>query len=114
MNQESGQEIVRTALGQGAVIGAVNLSEVVTKLMNRGASASEIRTELDGFGLDVIQFDAELAYRAGFLRPLTRQLGLSLGDRACLALAERLGVPVLTADRAWQGLQLGVTVRVIR
>jgi ribonuclease VapC len=64
--------------------------------------------------LDVIGFDRDLAYRSGLLREQTKSLGLSFGDRACLALAERLGISVLTSDRAWGRLALGVTVVVIR
>ena len=64
--------------------------------------------------MQIVPFDAELAYRAGMLRSATRPAGLSLGDRACLALAERLGLPALTADRAWGALQVGIPVDVIR
>jgi ribonuclease VapC len=53
------------------------------------------------YGIDVVSFDEGLARRAGALRPATKSLGLSLGDRACLALAQRVGLPVLTADRTW-------------
>ncbi len=93
---------------------AVNLSEVAAKLVDTGMPEKEARAALDGLGLDVVPFDGEQAYGAGFLRPATRRAGLSLGDRACLQLAAQLGAPVLTTDRAWGRLQLGVEVRVIR
>lgn len=99
---------------EDAVISAVNLSEVVAKLADAGMLEEDIRAALDPLGLEVVQFDAAQAYRAGLLRPATRPLGLSLGDRACLALAISRGLPVLTADQAWKTLQLGVEVRVMR
>jgi len=100
-------------LSDGAV-SAVNLSEVVAKLSERGVPEKEIRTALDGLGLDVVPFDETTAYRAGLLRRATRSLGLSLGDRACLALALQLAVPVFTTDRSWKTLRIGVKVRAIR
>lgn len=69
---------------------------------------------LDALGLEIVNFDTEFAYQTGFLRPLARSIGLSLGDRACLALAASLGVPALTCDRAWTTLNLAVTVNLIR
>ena len=66
------------------------------------------------FGLAIRPFDESLAVEAGFLRPATRQYGLSLGDRACLALALRERIPVVTADRAWSQLDLGIDIQVIR
>jgi ribonuclease VapC len=114
VKSEPGGERVRNAVKAGAAISAVNLSEVVAKLVHEGAGEAAIRALVDSLRLRVVHFDAELAYRAGLLRSLTKQLGLSLGDRACLALAHHLGLPALTADRAWQGLQLGVTIQVIR
>ncbi len=112
--QEPGHEQVEEAIVAGAAISAVNLSEVIAKLAERGQPEDAIRERIDGLELLVVPFDEQLAYRAGLLRPLTRQLGLSLGDRACLALAERLGWPALTADRNWQRLQLGIVVQLIR
>jgi ribonuclease VapC len=56
-------------------------------------------------------FDQELAFQAGFLHPLTRFRGLSLGDRACPALGQQLNLPVLTTDRIWGELDFGVEVR---
>jgi ribonuclease VapC len=92
----------------------VNLSEVVAKLIDVGVPDTSIRGTLGALGLATVEFDSELAYKAGLLRAATRRAGLSLGDRACLSLAEHLGLPALTADRAWASLGLGIPVRVIR
>ncbi len=98
----------------GGLISAVNLSEVVTKLADAGIPEPVIRAILQPLGLETIPFDEEQAYKAGMLRIPTREIGLSSGDRACLGLAQSLGMEVLTADRAWSQLDLGVRVRVIR
>jgi PIN domain nuclease of toxin-antitoxin system len=74
----------------------------------------EVRRALDGLGLEVQAFDREQAYLAGQLRTGTRSPGLSLGDRACLALGQRLKTVVLTADRQWEAVRAGVDVQVIR
>lgn len=76
--------------------------------------AAAVRTALEGLGLDVHTFDTAMAYSAGALRPVTRGLGLSLGDRACLALGLALSAPVLTTDRSWKKLRIGAKIRVIR
>jgi PIN domain nuclease of toxin-antitoxin system len=65
-------------------------------------------------GVEMVPFQAEDAALAASLRPKTDPLGLSLGDRACLALALARGVPVLTADRQWGSLDLGIDIRLIR
>ena len=114
VNHEPGGEVVATELKSGLGIGSVNLSESVARLADAGHSETEIHDLLEPLELEVIPFSEELAYRAGLLRPLTRHAGLSFGDRACLALAQELNLPVLTADRAWATLQIGVTVRLIR
>lgn len=98
----------------GACIGAVNLSEVVARLFDAGFDAEWIEGALSPFDLDVIPFDHKQSLLAGELRPLTRHRGLSLADRACLALAQHLGRPAITADRAWADLDCGVPVQVIR
>jgi PIN domain nuclease of toxin-antitoxin system len=94
---------------------AVNLSEVVAKLVDHGLPEADLHAALDVLGIDVRGFDAETAYAAGELRRTTRDAGLSLGDRACLALAMRLGAVAVTADRAWSRLADGrLRVELIR
>ena len=113
--QEPGAEIVERALDAGPCgISAVNLAEVVTKLVDRGGDEKTIRAGLDALQLDIRPFDEALAIDAGMLRPLTRPLGLSLGDRACIALARSLDLPVMTADRKWDRLDLGIAVLLAR
>lgn len=97
-----------------SLLGAVNLTEVATRLLDLGFASAEVDRLLTRLRFTVVSFDADLAIRAGLLRGGTRDLGLSLGDRACLALAQREGLPVLTADRAWLELDVGVQVVLIR
>mgnify|MGYP000179097094 CR=1 FL=1 len=113
LNREPGSDRVMAALPD-AVMLSINFSEVVAKLIKEGREASEIRFYLDSLGLKIVDFNQSLAYRTGFLLPLTKTIGLSLGDRACLALAESLGIPALTSDRAWATLNLGIQVELIR
>jgi PIN domain nuclease of toxin-antitoxin system len=113
LNGEPGSERAVPFFGE-ALISAVNLAEVVTKLAEHGASLNLIRAGLSRYGLQIAAFDEELAERTGALRAKTKAFGLSLGDRACLALAERLALPVLTADRAWQDLNLSIDVQLLR
>ena len=110
---EEGSEVAVRRLGDG-ILSAVNASEVVARIVDLGASGEEARASLLGFGLEIRPFDAALAVAAGLLRTATRGQGLSLGDRACMALAIREQAPVVTADRAWAALDLGVEVELIR
>ncbi len=112
LGAEPGAEAVLAALPR-ATISAVNLCEVVAKLTERGVPASAIRAALEGLDLAPRPFDTEDAYAAGALRAETRALGLGFGDRACLALAARLGAEALTTDRAWTDLP-GALVRLAR
>ena len=113
LNAEPGASVVAGAVSDAA-ISAVNLSEVVAKLIEGGMPAEAVRETLQELELEVISFDAHQAYEAGLLRISTRSLGLSFGDRACLGLAQRHGVPVLTTDRNWSRLDAGIDVQLAR
>jgi PIN domain nuclease of toxin-antitoxin system len=113
LNSEPGAERVASVLPE-AVINAVNLAEVATKLAEAGLPTEEVLSILQALELSVIDFDQVLAYRVGELRRTTREGGLSLGDRACVAMAQSLRAPILTTDRSWSQLDLDVQVQVIR
>lgn len=112
---EPGEDVVAQVLESGlGVISTVNLSEVVAKLADVGMTRAEIEQVVDGLDLRVVAFTRAHALECARWRLMTRSLGLSLGDRACLALAGELSLPVLTTDRAWAELGGGSMVRVIR
>ncbi len=112
-------ERVAEALERGAYLSAVNLAEVLSKLADWGEDPAEAQARMAQVGLlgaavEVLPFTGEDALEVARLRALTRAYGLSFGDRACLALARRLGLPALTAERAWAELDLGIPVEVLR
>jgi ribonuclease VapC len=116
---EPGAERVAEALEQGAYLSVVNLAEVLSKLADWGEDPAEAQARMAQVGLlgaavEVLPFTGEDALEVARLRALTRAYGLSFGDRACLALARRLGLPALTAERAWAELDLGIPVEVLR
>jgi PIN domain nuclease of toxin-antitoxin system len=111
--EEPGAEIVAAAL-DGAAIGAVNQSEVVEIAARRGLDPARAAAWAEELALPVIGFTAPMAARCGALLAAHRRRGVSLGDAACLATAVVLGLPVLTADRLWAGLDTGVEVRLLR
>jgi len=119
LRDEPGADVVAEAIAGGAVISTVDLAEVFSRVADRGEDPAKLAAELTQSGLldgaiTVEPFTAADAIDAGRLRPLTRDAGLSLGDRACLALARRLGAPAMTADTDWQGVAHGVELRPIR
>ncbi|MBP2514332.1 type II toxin-antitoxin system VapC family toxin [Sphingomonas sp. PvP018] len=95
-------------------LSSVNLAEIMTKVIDLNLSADDVTSVLKTLPIDSFAYGTEDAVRTATLRTATRPLGLSRGDRACLALATRLAVPVLTADTAWAGLDLDIEVRLIR
>jgi ribonuclease VapC len=107
LQNEPGAEVVADLLPHG-VMSAINLSEVVAKLTDHGMPLEAAREAIDGLPIDVHSFDRDAAFAVGELRRATRRAGLSLGDRACLALAAHLGVAAVTADRAWASLGDGI------
>jgi ribonuclease VapC len=119
LGNEPGADVVADAIAGGATISAVNLGEALSTLAVRGSDPAEVASGLTDRGLlggaiAVEPFTTTDAIDVARLRPLTHSAGLSLGDRACLALGRRLSTPILTADQAWTGLTLDVDVRAIR
>lgn len=90
----------------------VNLAEVVGYLARNGTSGTDIGAMTDDRRLTFISFDERLAHTAGRYLPMARTAGLSLGDRACLALADMLTVPALTTDQSWSRIAAAVSVEV--
>jgi PIN domain nuclease of toxin-antitoxin system len=111
---EPGAEAVRPTLA-GAAMSTVNLAEVAGHYARHGVDSDGILEVLAPLPIDYVAPDAALAHDIGLLVTATRGSGLSLGDRACLALARRLGVPALTADRRWLDVAaaIGAEVRLI-
>jgi len=114
IHQEPGHEKLTSSLLAKAVAGAVNLAEVQSKLVTRGWPSEEAWEDATSPVREVVPFSEEHARIAGDLILQTRHLGLSLGDRACLALGIALKVPVYTADTRWKSLGLSVRVHAIR
>ena len=111
--KEPGMERVLEA-GQGAFVSAVNLSEALTHAIDKGVPAAIRSAGIAALAIQVISFDETAAAEAAELRPQTRALGLSLGDRACLALGRRLNATVLTTDQIWSRLDIDVTIEQLR
>ena len=119
LRDETGAEIVENALIDGCYISIINWVEVLSKVVDLGESPDEIIKRLRDEGLlenslEIIACNEEDATTIAKFRPLTKSAGLSLGDRACLALGKRLNLPVLTADKVWTSLSLGITINLIR
>jgi ribonuclease VapC len=113
LNAEPGAGRVAEALSR-CVVSAVNLSEAIAKLAERGGAKARIEAAIGGLQLPIAAFDEEQAWLAGLLRPKTRHAGLSLGDRACLALGQSRNAIVLTCDSLWLNLDLGVAIESLR
>ena len=114
LNQEPGAETLTPEILSGAVISTVNLAEVHGKLVDRGLSAKDAWEAAVSPIREALPFTVGHARLAGDLAAQTRPLGLSLGDRACLALGVDLQVPIYTADRSWKKVKVGTRVHVIR
>lgn len=114
MSNEPGADKVRAVIQAAqAGVAAVNISEVAAKLVSRGMSSSDAEFQCRAMGLDFLETDEVIAFDAAALVPFTQPLGLSLGDRICLATAAREGCTAMTADKAWANVP-GVDVEVIR
>ena len=114
LNGESGAEKLTPELLSTATSSTVNLAEVQSKLVERGLSPRDAWEATLSPIREAMAFTADHANTAGSLIAQTRSLGLSLGDRACLALGLALGAPVYTSDKSWKKLNLGVRIHIIR
>ena len=113
VQSEAGAAEVEPLL-RGALMSAVNWSEVVERCQRKGVALASLTADVAEVGIRIVAFDTQAAESAAMLWPQTSPAGLSLGDRACLALAAAEGVAAVTADRAWDRVSAGVEVRVIR
>jgi len=114
LNSEAGAERLTPRLLSDATVSAVNLAEVQSKLVSRGLAPDDAWEAATSLVLETEPFTGEHARIAGDLVAQTRSLGLSLGDRACLALGIALGAAVYTADQSWKSLRLGIRIHHIR
>jgi PIN domain nuclease of toxin-antitoxin system len=116
LNKEHGHEQVLAVL-PAAAIGTVNLTEVIAKLCERGVPPDAAMEAVQCLGAEIVPHSVEHALRTGELRPITKAFGLSLGDRACLALGRERNATVITAERHWDervAAVAGVSIRRIR
>ncbi len=103
-----------TSLLASAFMTSVNLAEMYSKATDLKLTIEDMYWAINRLPIEIVDFTAELALIAGSLREPTRHLGISLGDRSCLALAVARGLPVVTADQPWAALDVGVDVQLIR
>lgn len=113
LRDEPGGDVVG-AQSRGASLSTVNLTEVMTKLIDRELDLVWAMEQLARLEIEFVAFTADHVSTASELWPVTKAQGLSLADRACPALAIERGQPVLTADRIWAELELGIDIRLIR
>jgi ribonuclease VapC len=114
INGEPGSETLPEELLAHSVVSAVNLAEVQTKLVQRGWPSAEAWEDASSPVREIFAFDGEQAKIAGDLVGRTHHLGLSLGDRACIALGLKLNLPVYTAEKLWKQVKAGVEIHIIR
>jgi len=111
LQDESGSEKVDVVLSEGrAIMSAVNYAEVVGKLLEAGLPESSVKVVMENLELQIEPLDDKQAWKIGMLRMSTKEFGLSLGDRACFALADIKKLPVVTADKQWDKLKTDIKI----
>lgn len=115
-DEPGGMKVADLTRNTQCLVTTVNWAEVLTRLIEWRLTPDEAQEAANSLEMQIVAFDAALARRCAELRPATRSKGLSLGDRACIALGERTGTPIYTADRPWLDLAapLGLDIRCIR
>ena len=114
LHAEKGSDKLPPELLAHASVSTVNIAEVQSRLVARGWNADEAWEDCTDIVDEVVPFSSEQAKNAGTLVSVMRSFGLSLGDRACLALAIEKSAAVYTADRSWKNLKLSIPIHVIR
>ena len=112
--EPGGDQIAKVLYEETAVMSAVNVAEVIAKVINRGLPVTSAEEFLMTLDFEHVAFDTNMALRTALLQPVTSPRGLSLGDRACLALAQSRNAVALTADKSWLALDIGVRIDCIR
>ena|SRR5438067_10065049 len=117
--EEPGADRLESTIRRGALISTVNWAEALSRMAERGEGVAEsvphVRAAIEALGtLQIVAFDDAQSLEVARLRVLTKPFGLSLADRACLALGRLNRLPVLTTDRAWRSLHLSIKIEVIR
>lgn len=112
--REPGGAIVAEHIANESCISTVNLAEVAGRFIHYGRDGRTLVAQIRDSAIEVVPFSLEHAASAAALLPETRARGLSLGDRACLALALERQIAALTADRAWAALDVSIDVQLIR
>ncbi len=110
---EPGADMVAAVLLR-SIVSPVNVAEVISKLIDHGFSADAAETTIGLLGCEIAPADAAVGLAAGKLHAMTRGRGVSLGDRFCLSLAARLGLPAFSANRSWKSLGLNLEITLIR
>jgi PIN domain nuclease of toxin-antitoxin system len=113
LQREPGADVVRKVL-PGSILSTVNAAEIVAKLIQYGLSVDEAIDSMKALPVRKLPFDLNHALTAGTMWKRSKGFGLSLGDRACLALAETMKFPALTADKRWMKFETAIEIRLIR
>ncbi|MCE2731557.1 MAG: type II toxin-antitoxin system VapC family toxin [Rickettsiaceae bacterium] len=114
LSEEKGHEVVASILPK-SIMSSVNVAEVAKFLIEkRGLSKEEVSNIIHSLIEKIMPFDTKLALTSSDIISQTKSLGLSLGDRACLALAISTGYTVYSSDRIWSQLELDCKIVVIR
>jgi ribonuclease VapC len=113
-NGERGADLVMELINtKECVVSSINMAEIATRLLDLGLPIKDLERGIAQFGVDVIDFNQAQALACAALRPLTKSAGLSLGDRACLAVAQLMQGCAVTADRAWLDVATDIQVDIL-
>lgn len=114
INKEKGYELAESVLAKSSM-SSVNVSEVVAVLTRAGLTPRDIREIIEESIPYIIDFDEEIAFTAGVIISESKSLGLSLGDRACIATGMVKGMEIYTADQVWTKLDIpSAKIKIIR